>query len=319
MKTLAQIVEALRSKCRFRHLSLATEQTYVFWLRKFAHAKLRYPREAEPERLMEMFLTAEARRGVSATTQNQAFSALLFLYRDVLGVKLGDVHALRAKRPARLRHAPSRDDVRAILRETRDAGGYRTGLVVKLLYGCGLRVSEPLNLRIKDVCLSESTLILRDAKGGKDRRVAIPCSLVPEIKQQIEQARVMWRRDAENGLPVALPGLLARKYPRSALAWQWYWLFPAHQACPHPRTGQRVRWRMHEVNVQRCVKAAAIKAGLEGTVTPHHLRHAFATHAMQAGAYVRDIQVTMGHAQLETTMGYLTPETDRVPSPLETL
>lgn len=203
--------------------------------------------------------------------------------------------------------------------EMHDVGGYRTRLVVKLLYGCGLRVSEPLNLRIKDVCLSDSMLIIRDAKGGKDRRVAIPCSLVPELKQQIEKARVMWQQDASNGVPVMLPGQLARKYPRSALAWQWYWLFPAHQPCLHPRTKQRVRWRMHEVNVQRCVKAAAIKAGLDGTVTPHHLRHAFATHAMQAGAYVRDIQITMGHAHLETTMGYLTPEKDRVVSPLETL
>lgn len=166
MKTLAQILEAVRQKCRFRHLSLSTEQTYVLWVRRFGHAKLRYPREATPEQLMEIFLTSEAKRGVSATTQNQAFNALLFLYREVLGVRLEEVHALRAKRPAHLRHAPSRDDVRAILREMKDVGGYRTKLVVKLLYGCGLRVSEPLNLRIKDVCLSESMLIIRDAAHG---------------------------------------------------------------------------------------------------------------------------------------------------------
>ena len=289
------------------------------WVRRFGRAKVGYPAGLTPEGLMERFLSDEARRGVAATTQNQAFNALLFVYREVLGVKLGEVHSLRAKRPARLRHAPSREDVRGILREMRDVGGYRTTLIVKLLYGCGLRVSEPLELRIKDVRLVDSLLIIRDAKGGKDRRVALPCSLVPEIKAQMEWARAMWQRDVDAGLPVALPGRLAQKYPRSAFAWQWYWLFPAHQGCKHPRTGERVRWRMHEVNVQRCVKAAAQKAGLEGTVTPHHLRHAYATHAMQQGAYVRDVQVAMGHAHLETTMGYLTPEVARVVSPLEAI
>jgi site-specific recombinase XerD len=243
----------------------------------------------------------------------------LFLYRDVLGIQLGNVQALRAKRPSQLRHAPSKADVRKIITEAKDNGGYPTRLVIKLLYGCGLRVSEPLNLRIKDVCLTESQLIIRGAKGGKDRRVNIPCSLMPEIRQQVERARSMWQMDSANSMPVPLPGRLEVKYPRSAFAWQWYWLFPAHKPCSHPRTKRVVRYRLHEVNVQRCVKAAAIKAGLEGSVTPHHLRHAYATHAMQAGAYVRDIQTVMGHSHLETTMGYLTAETNRVESPLETL
>jgi len=229
------------------------------------------------------------------------------------------VNALRPKRAAHVRHAPSREETAAMLRELRDLGGYPTRLVALMIYGCGLRVSEPLNLRIKDVRLADSQLVIRGAKGGKDRVVSLPCSLVEPIKRQMEAAKVQWQRMVQAGIPVALPGCMARKYPRAPFAWQWFWLFPSRQPCRHPRTGETVWWRMHECNVQRAVKSAAQKAGLDGAITPHVLRHAYATHAMQQGAFVRDVQQALGHSHLETTMGYLHAETSRVQSPLETL
>jgi len=264
---------------------------------------------------MERFLTQLARQDVSASTQNQAFCALLFFYREVAGITLGKVDSLRAKKPVHLRYAPEVAEIRLLLNQVKDVGEYPTRLIVHLIYGCGLRVSEPLNLRLKDVLLSESKLIIRGAKGGKDRFVSIPCSLSAQIKAQIEYAKTVSERDRLNRLPVALPGLLAKKYPHWQFSPKWAWLFPSHRPCEHPRTGETVRWRCHEANVQRCVRAAARPLGLD--ITPHHLRHAYATHCLNAGQNPRAIQQAMGHSQLETTMGYLHAEALSVKSPLE--
>ena len=316
----SQLIQRVQDVCRVRQLSLATEKTYLGWLLRYAQDLPRMPKDWTSEQKMEAWLTRLAHQGVSKSTQSQAFNALVFLYRDVLKQPLGSVNALRPKRAAHVRHAPSREETAALLREIRDLGGHPTRLVALLLYGCGLRVSEPLNLRIKDVRLSDSQLVIRGAKGGKDRVVPIPCALMPHIKTQIAAARCQWERMVnQRNVPVALPGALARKYPRAPFAWQWFWLFPASTPCLHPRTGETVLWRMHECNVQRAVKAAAARAGLEGSVTPHVLRHAYATHAMQQGAFVRDVQELMGHAHLETTMGYLHAEVSRVTSPLDLL
>ncbi len=220
-KTLPQIIDAVKDKCRLRHLSYSTEDAYVFWLRKFAHAKLKYPKDWTPEQCMEAFLSAQARRGCAASTQNQAFNSLLFVYREVLQVQLGNVKALRAKRPAHIKYSPSRSEVKALLDDVRDHGGYPTRLIVKLLYARGLRVTEPLNLRIKDVRIEDSKLIIRGAKGGKDRAAAVPCALMPALREQIERARMKWKMDAANQMPVPLPGNLATKYPNAQFSWQW--------------------------------------------------------------------------------------------------
>lgn len=264
---------------------------------------------------MEAFLTQLARQEVSASTQNQAFCALLFFYRECLGLKLGNVDALRAKKPVHLRYAPERDEVLALIARCQSAAGYPTSLIVRLIYGCGLRVSEPLNLRLKDILFSESKFVIRAAKGGKDRFVAIPCSLADEIAAQMKVAKAVNEADRAARLPVALPGLLAQKFPAWQFSPKWAWLFPAHRPCEHPRTGAMVRWRCHEANVQRCVRDAARALGLE--ITPHCLRHSYATHCLNAGQNPRAIQQAMGHAQLETTMGYLHAEALAVRSPLE--
>jgi len=314
MKT-QEAIEKLRAVIRRRHFAVSTEQSYCAWLPRFARFVSERCPSGSPAEKMEAFLTQLARQDVSASTQNQAFNALIFFYREVLKVEVGKVDSLRAKKPVHLRYAPELGEVRQLLAALEDVGGYPTRLIVKLIYGCGLRVTEPLNLRLKDVLLSESKLILRGAKGGKDRFVSIPCSLTGELAAQMEFGKSLGERDRLARLPVALPGLLASKYPHWQFSPKWAWLFPAHQPCAHPRTGARVRWRCHEANVQRCVRAAARPMGLD--ITPYHLRHAYATHCLNAGQNPRAIQQAMGHSQLETTMGYLHAEALAVRSPLE--
>ncbi len=312
---LEKAIGKIRDVCRIRHLSLSTEESYCGWVKRFARFVSERCREGTAAQKMEAFLTQLAKQDVAASTQNQAFCAILFFYKECLGVEVGNVDALRAKRPVQLRYAPEVHEVRALLDATRDVSNYPTRLIVRLIYGCGLRVTEPLNLRIKDVLLSESKLVIRAAKGGKDRFVPIPCSLVDDLKTQIEYAKALAARDIAKGVPVALPSLLAKKYPHWQFAPKMAWLFPSHKPCVHPRTGQIVRWRCHEANVQRCVREAARPLGLQ--ITPHHLRHSYATHCLNAGQNPRAIQQAMGHSNLETTMGYLHAEAASVRSPLD--
>lgn len=258
-----------------------------------------------------------ARRDVSASTQNQAFNAILFFYEQALGQKLNGVQALRAKRPEHLRRAPSMQEVKALLAEVGKAEPFAVNLAVRLIYGCGLRVTEPLNLRVRDCELWADRLVIRSAKGGKDRFVPVPCSLASELQEQMDTAKAIWHRDQSARLPIALPHLLARKYPHWQWNLQWAWLFPANHPCQHPRSGEWVRYRLHEANVQRAVRRACRSLGLQ--IVPHELRHAYATHCLSGGQNPRAIQAAMGHRSLETTMGYLHAEAASVRSPLEAL
>jgi integron integrase len=311
-------IERLRDVLRRQHLAIATESTYVYWLRHYVSALNSMPPALSSEQKLELFLTNLARhRDLSANSQNQAFNAVLYFYKEVLRQPLQNVDALRAKRPARLRHAPTVAETQALLQTIKDRAGYPTNLIARLIYGCGLRVTEPLNLRIKDVNLEQSCLFLVGAKGGKDRVVTLPKSLVPEIVQQLNFAQAVWLRDKQNRIPVTLPHQLALKYPDYQFAWPWAWLFPSHNTCFHPRTRREVRYRMHEANLQRAVRDARRKLGI--SVMPHELRHGYATHSMENGVNPRAIQKAMGHSSLETTMGYLHAESLSVDSPLETV
>ena len=268
------------------------------------------------ERKLESFLTMLARRrNVSASTQNQAFNAILFFYKDVIGQPLKNVDALRATRPDQIRYAPTLDEMRRLLPLVRDIGGYPVNLIVRMLYGCGLRVNEPLNLRVKDVDLANSRLLLRGAKGGKDRMVALPCSLAEEVRLQLDYARAIWQRDVAARIPVTLPHQLARKYPAHQFAWSWAWVFPSHHPCRHPRTGATVRWHVLDCNIQRAVREASQKLGL--TITPHCLRHSYATHCLDRGTNLKALAEAMGHAQIETTARYCHADALSVRSPLE--
>lgn len=307
----------LRDVIRRKHLSLKTEESYCGWLLRYTGYIAKLSGQFSSEQKMEMFLSALAKQGVAASTQNQAFNAILFFYKEVLKQAIKGVNSLRAKRPQTVRVAPSVSDVRTLLANVQDTHGYPTRLVVRMLYGCGLRVCEPLDLRIKDIVWAESKLVIRGAKGGKDRMVSLPCSLVQDLKQQVRAARLIWEKDFAARIPVTLPGLLAKKYPQAQFAWQWAWVFPSNITCRHPRTGEIVRYRMHEANVQRAVKTVARAQGM--MITPHYLRHAFATHAMRQGANVRDVQDALGHAQLNTTMIYLSADQRGVNSPLDVM
>lgn len=305
----------LRDYMRLRHLALSTEQSYLAWLARFMRFLAANPMpDTASEAKVEAFLSGLARQGVSASTQNQAFNALVMFYREVVRQPLARVDALRANKPVRLREAPSVEETRALLAAVKDVHGYPTRLLTHLIYGCGLRVTEPCNLRVKDVDLRGQRLLVRAAKGDKDRVVSLPCSLYAGLRDQLEVARVTWKRDVAAGVPLQLPGLLAKKYPQSRFAWKWAWVFPQHTPCKHPRTGATVRYRLHEANVQ-----LAIRAATGGDIKPHELRHAYATHSLNRGINPRAIQQAMGHVSLETTMGYLHAEALSVPSPLETL
>ena len=309
-------LQKLRDTIRLRHLALSTEESYCAWVTRFSRfVKERCSGAELPAQKMEMFLTQLARQDVSASTQNQAFCALLFFYREVLKIEVGEVDALRAKKPSMLRFAPETHEVMAVLGAAQDVGGYPTRMILRMIYGCGLRVSEPLNLRLRDVMLSEMKLVIRGAKGGKDRFVAIPCALHAEVRAQMEFAQAVAKVDIAARVPVMLPTLLAKKYPLWQFSPKWAFLFPSRSTCVHPRTKIVVRYRCHEVNVQRAMKAATRTLGLD--ITPHHLRHAYATHCLNRGGNPRAIQEAMGHSNLETTMGYMHAEAMSVRSPLD--
>lgn len=310
-----------RDKMRLKHLALTTERSYLGHIGSYIDWLVLHGAQLRDTRArLEAFLTSMAHRGCAAATQNQAFNALLFLYEVGRGEKMpDDIQALRAKESKHRRTALTREQTLALLAGVQDHAGYPTRLVSLLLYGCGLRVSEPLNLRIKDLDTSAWRLTLRGCKGGKDRTVIVPECLRSAVATQIEIARAMWKRDRETNLPVEVPGLLAQKYKNAPHSWMWFWLFPSHTACTHPRTGDTVRWRMHEANVQRAVKKSAERLGLDGLATPHVLRHCCATHILEAGGNVRDVQELLGHASLATTMIYVHGDSERVRSPLEVL
>jgi integron integrase len=313
-----QAILRLRDVLRRQHKAIATENAYVYWLRRYIASIRSMPESLSSEKRVERFLTGLARRGdVSAATQNQALNAIIFFYKEVLRRPVGEFKALRAKRPVHMRRAPTRMETQRLLATIQNAGGQPTNLVARLLYGCGLRVSEPLNLRIKDIDLEQRRLCIRGAKGGNDRMVALPPILVPDLRQQIQVARGIWLQDQRNRVPVMLPKRLAKKYPSNQFKWAWAWVFPGRKPCRHPRTGMTVRYRMHESNVQRGVKSACTKLGIP--VLPHELRHGYATHCLENGISPRAIQHAMGHKSLETTMGYLHAESLSVSSPLEIL
>jgi integrase len=319
MKSRSDVLQLVQAKIRLRHFAYITEEAYCHWTGRYYDFCLCLPKAWTPERKTEAFLTDLAlKQGVASRTQNQALSALLFLYAEVLGKPLGDIHALRAKQPMHERTAPSREQVRALRQAIVDRPSIPARLIVDLLYGCGLRVSEPLELRIKDVLWSENQLVIPAAKGAKDRRVAIPACCTARLQAQCEVARRVWESDRQlfPTVGVNLPNQLGKKYPSAARSWQWFWVFPAARHCAHPRTGVTVRFHLLHDLIQRAVREAAIKVGLEGLVTPHVLRHAYATHSREP---LDALRLLMGHVSIETTAGYKHPVVAKATNPLDDL
>jgi integron integrase len=297
------LVDVLRREIRARHMSLRTEDTYVYWARDFIrfHGR-RHPRDmgaAEVEAYLSMLAN---RRRVAPSTHNQALSALLFLYRAVLKVELPWLDNLqRPRRPQRLPVVLSVDEVTAVL--SRMQGEY--GLLARLLYGTGMRISEALRLRVKDVDFDRLTLVVREGKGDKDRALMLPQSLVADLRAQLSYSHLLWQRDrAQEVAGVELPHALARKYPRAPRSWAWHWVFPQATLSVDPRSGVHRRHHLFDQTFQRAFKRAVLAADVHKPATPHTLRHAFATHLLQAGYDIRTVQELLGHADVSTTMIY---------------
>ena len=298
-----RLLEQVRNRLRARHLSYRTEKTYLHWIRRYIRFhRLKHPRDmGGPE--VEAFLTSLAvDNKVSASTQNQALAAVLFLYRHVLEIDLPWLNNLvRAKRPQRLPVILTRAEVQQVLARLSGTGW----LVASMLYGAGLRVSECLQLRVKDVELSRLELLIRDAKGQKDRITVLPKSLVPHLRDHLVRVRILFEEDRRKQRPgVSLPFALRRKYPQAAVSWGWQYVFPSRSFCRDPYSGERVRHHLHPQNLQRAVRQAVRAAGLNQPASCHTFRHCFATHLIEDGYDIRTVQELLGHADVKTTMIY---------------
>lgn len=299
-----KLEQRIRDACRVRHYSLATERAYVAWYKRFVRwAGLRHPATLGGD-AVERWLSHLATDGeVAASTQRQALAAILFLYRAVLGMELPWLDNItRAKQPQRLPCVLTRAEVQQLLAALPSTA---PGLILRLAYGAGLRLSEALRLRVKDIDLDARTLTVRDGKGGKDRTTVLPASLVPAMAQQLAHRRKLHDVDLARGMvDVELPHALARKYPNAPREWGWQWAFAAADYSTCPRTGSIRRHHLHPKTVQRHMHAAVHRAGICKPATVHTLRHSFATHLLEAGQDIRTIQTLLGHADVSTTMIY---------------
>jgi integron integrase len=295
-----KLLDRVRQAIRVRHYSARTEEAYLGWIRRFVVSNgKRHPRELG-EAEVAAFVSSLAARGVSASTQNQALSAVLFLFEAVLGQRLTGIDGIvRAQRPARLPVVLSRAEVSSLLARLRGP----VWLMSSLMYGAGLRLLECVELRVKDIHFDRGELTIRDGKGGKDRVTMVPGALRRPLVEHLDRVKVQHEADLAAGRgSVALPGALRAKYPNAPHEWAWQWVFPATRFYTDEVTGERRRHHLHESVLQRAVKEAAVAAGIARPATCHTLRHSFATHLLEAGYDIRTIQELLGHRDVSTTM-----------------
>jgi integron integrase len=298
-----RLLDQLRERIRYSHYSLSTERSYVYWARGFIHFHgLRHPREmGGPE--VAAFLSHLANyREASASTHKQALAALLFLYKQVLGMDLPWMQEIgRPRTPKRLPVVLSRAEVDRLLSATTGVHN----LVFRLLYGTGLRKMEGLRLRVKDVDFDRRLIIVRQGKGNKDRITMLPSTLEADLRQQLNYGKALWAADRADQRPgVELPQGLARKYPRAGESWAWFWVFPSDHESIDPRSGIRRRHHLYAETLGEAIRRAARIAQIGKPVSTHMLRHSFATHLLERGQDIRTIQELLGHAHVDTTMIY---------------
>jgi len=298
-----KLLDQLREAIRTRHYSIRTENAYCDWVRRFIFFHgTRHPREMAAAEITA-FLTYLANvRHVSASTQNQAKSALLFLYKHVLGITLPWLDEIvQAKRGTRLPVVLTPREVRDLLGATQGT----MGLIIGLLYGTGMRLLECLRLRVKDVEPARREILIREGKGNKDRVTVLPENLVLPLQKHLVRVKVLHDADIAAGFgEVYLPDALAVKYPHAARHWGWQWVFPSPVRSVDPRSGMERRHHIYPESVQRAVREAARHVGIIKPCTPHVLRHSFATHLLQAGYDIRTVQELLGHSDVKTTMIY---------------
>jgi integron integrase len=301
--TAPRLLDQVRERARYLHYSLRTEKAYLYWIRMFVRwSGLRHPRDmggAEVKAFLTMLAT---QRHVSSSTHNQALSALLFLYKEVLGTELAWMADLQ--RPAATRRIPTvltREEVKVLL----DAMPEAMALLARLLYGTGMRLMEAIRLRVKDVDFDRNVIVVREAKGNKDRVVMLPRTLAQPLRQRIALARQVWEQDRAAGhAGVEVPHALESKYPKVGQRWGWFWVFPSPTLSTDPLTGVIRRHHLYEERLARAIKAAVAGADIHKRVSAHTLRHSFATHLLQAGTDIRTVQELLGHSDVSTTMIY---------------
>ena len=298
-----KLLDQVRLAIRTRHYSYMTEKAYVGWIKRFIffHNK-RHPAEMGEAEIAQFLSSLATESHVSASTQNQALNALLFLYREILKKDIGYVNGVvRAKRPHRLPVVLTRQEVRSTLGFL-DRSDW---IMAMLLYGAGLRLMECLRLRVKDIDFTTNQIVVRAGKGDKDRHTMLPATVKEPLAKHLELIRRHHQRDLERGLGrVALPNALERKYPNAGKEWGWQWVFPATSHYVDRITGEKRRHHLHESVLQKAVKEAVQKAGVPKPASPHTFRHSFATHLLEDGYDIRTVQELLGHTDVSTTMIY---------------
>jgi integron integrase len=298
-----KLLEQVRDALRVKHYAYRTERTYIFWIRRFIlfHEK-RHPSEMGSKQIQEFLTHLAVERNVSASTQNQALNALIFLYKKVLRIDLTDpIEAVRARRSTRLPVVLSKSEAFKVI----DLISGEPQLIVKLLYGSGLRLMECLRLRVKDIDFSMNQILIRHGKGGKDRVTVLPVNVLEPLRMHLKKVRAIHEDDCKRGFGhVNLPGALATKYPNASRQWAWQFVFPSRSLCKDPRTGEIRRHHLHESCVRKALKKAVTLAGIHKPVGCHCFRHSFATHLLADGYDIRTVQELLGHKDVSTTMIY---------------
>lgn len=303
MDNKPRLLDQVRGQIRLRHYSIRTEAVYLEWIRRFIRFhKYRHPQDMGASEVEAFLSDLAVRRDVSASTQNQALSAILFLYKQVLQIELPWLEGvIRAKRSQRLPVVLTREEVASVLAQLDGT----LWLVGSLLYGSGMRLMEVLRLRVKDVEFSRLEILIRDGKGQKDRVTMLPSKLVAPLQLHLERVKQLHRQDLLEGYGKAnLPHALAREYPNAAAEWGWQFVFPSINRSEDPRSGGIFRHHLHEKTIQRAIRNAVRRVGLHKPATPHTLRHCFATHLPESGQDIRTVQELLGHADVKTTQIY---------------
>ena len=298
-----RLMDEMREALRSRHYSIRTEKAYCLWVKRYIRFhKLRHPAEMTEPEINEFLTHLAVNEKVSASTQNQALCAILFLYRYVIFYELGNLGGIiRARAPKRLPVVLTREEVRAVLAEMEG----ETWLMASLLYGTGMRLSECTGLRVLDVDFAANEIVVRGGKGAKDRVTMLPEALKVPLHEQLRHTRAVHQSDMRDGWGrVQLPEALDRKYPGAPLEWRWQWVFPQQFRWRDRASGEQGRHHLHESVVQRAVKDAVTRAHIAKHAGCHTLRHSFATHLLEAGYDIRTIQELLGHKNVSTTMIY---------------